>query len=43
MMVTWDAFSTIWWFASGEQIMMYSVNKDLLTEMYNWYLGLWEE
>jgi len=30
----WRAFCTVWWFASGERIMMLAKNRNLLRDMY---------
>jgi len=36
----WAAFCTVWWFASGDEIMETSDKQDLLTVMYDWWLRL---
>jgi len=33
----WGAFFTIWWFASGEEVMYTSKQSSLANTLYEWF------
>ena len=36
----WNAVTTVWWFASGDEIMHSSDQQQLLDTVYTWYMNI---